>query len=295
MKIGLLTNSLVNEGLSNLDQIAEWAYAQGFEALELGPSIALDERSYGKIIDSGKIAISNLIYCRNFLSRQREEANMHLEELKRRIDFAGKFGIPVVVTSTGIDKVIEEGVYDRADAIRKIPERSLPLVIEKFLPVIELAELRNVRIAFENCPLMGNIAISPVLWAEIFSRFNSDKLGLAYDPSHLVWQFIEPYDLIIEFGNRIFHVHAKDTCIDRRELARRGILTDFKWWQYRMPGDGELDWQKITANLEKAGYSGFINIEHEDKNYAGSLDRVQKGLVQGMTYLKKISMARSII
>lgn len=285
MRIGFMTNFLVQEGMKDFIEIADWAEASGFEDMEVGPTIPLDKALYEKVLTRGTVRISSLTYCRNFLSTDKEEANNHRAELRKRIEFAGELGIEKIVTSTGINKSLEEGVYDRADAIRRIPARSLDEITEVFLPIVELAEKRGVKIAFENCPLMGNIAISPVLWRELFIRLDSENVGLAYDPSHLVWEFIDPYASVAEFATRIFHVHAKDTEIDRRQLSRTGILTDFSWWKYRIPGHGELDWGKLLGELKEAGYDGAISIEHEDCDYEGTLENVQQGLLLGKDFL----------
>ena len=200
MKIGFLTNALVeqakrsgSDAFSTLDQVADWAADHGFTDLECGPMLPLDRAAYERVLAAGRIDITALIYCRNYLSTDAEEAANHLAELKKRIEFAGALGIDKVVTSTGIDKTIEEGIYDRdpnvkdrGNMIRRIPVRSLDRVVDLFGPLLELAEKNNVRLCFENCPLMGNIAISPVMWRRIFERLDSDKLGIAYDPSHLV-------------------------------------------------------------------------------------------------------------
>lgn len=301
MKLGFLTNSLVEEGkrlksreFESLDQVAAWAVEQGFSDLECGPSLPLDEASYDRVLSEGKIGITALIYCRNYLSSDEEEAREHLSQLKRRIEFAGRMGIGKVVTSTGINKTIEEGIYDRDPAvkdrgnlIRRIPARSLNQFLETFRPVLELAEKHHVKICFENCPLMGNIAISPVMWQHIFDELDSPMVGLAYDPSHLVWEMIDPYGPIQEFGSRIFHFHAKDTAIDREKLKRTGILTDFSWWTYRIPGRGEIDWSRMFEELKKIHYDGTISIEHEDQDYEGSLKAVQKGITDAGEYLRR--------
>ena len=171
--------------------------------------------------------------------------------------------------------------------IRRIPVRSLDRVVDLFGPLLELAEKNNVRLCFENCPLMGNIAISPVMWRRIFERLDSDKLGIAYDPSHLVWEMVDPYAPIDEFKDRIFHVHAKDAAIDREQLAQTGILTDFSWWSYRIPGRGELDWNKLLGMLKANGYDGTISLEHEDAAYEGTLEAVENGLLDGKAYLEQ--------
>lgn len=287
MIIGLLTNFLVKEGMTDIIDVAQWASSNGFQDLEVGPTLPMDLEKFSEVINSGKIKITSMTYCRNFLSTDNDEAKMHIEELKKRIKFAGELGIEKIVTSTGIDKSVEEGVYDRADAIRKIPERSLEKFFKVFEPIIDLAEQNNVKIAFENCPLMGNIAISPVMWRKIFQTLDSRFVGLTYDPSHLVWQFIEPYEPINEFRERIFHVHAKDTQIHYGLLKETGFLTDLSWFNYRIPGKGELDWDRLVSELRKIGYNKTISIEHEDANYESSLKSVKEGLLLGKEHIKK--------
>lgn len=300
MKIGFLTNALVeqarrsgSDAFSTLPQVADWAAAHGFTDLECGPMLPLDRAAYEQVLGEGKIGISALIYCRNYLSTDPEEAAQHLAALRERIEFAGALGIDKVVTSTGIDKSVVEGLYDRDPAlrdrgnlIRRIPAQSLDRVVDLFGPLVELAEKNNVRLCFENCPLMGNIAISPVMWKKIFERLPSDHLGLAYDPSHLVWEMIDPYTPLLEFKDKIFHVHAKDTAIDRVKLARTGILTDFSWWSYRIPGRGELDWRQLLGQLIAEGYDGTISLEHEDAAYEGSVEAVENGLLDGKAWLE---------
>lgn len=301
MKIGFLTNALVEQarrsGLNafqTLDEVAAWAADHGFTDLECGPMLPLDRAAYERVLGEGRIAITALIYCRNYLSTDPEEAATHLAELKKRIEFAGALGIDKVVTSTGINKRIEEGIYDRdpnvkdrGNMIRRIPVRSLDQVVDLYGPLLELAEKNNVRLCLENCPLMGNIAISPVMWRRIFQRLDSDKLGLAYDPSHLVWEMIDPYAPLDEFKDKIFHVHAKDAAIDRARLAETGILTDFSWWSYRIPGRGELDWKKLLSKLKANGYTGTISLEHEDAAYEGTLPAVEQGLLDGKAHLEQ--------
>lgn len=301
MKLGFLTNSLVEEGkrqgtgqFQSLDQVAGWAVKHGFTDLECGPSLALDEAAYEKVLSEGNISVTALIYCRNYLSSDEEEAREHIAQLKKRIEFAGRLGIEKVITSTGIDKTIEEGLYDRDPAvkdrgnlIRRIPVRSMERFLEVFKPVLELAEKNNVKICFENCPLMGNIAISPVMWSRIFEKLDSDMAGLAYDPSHLVWELMDPYEPVSEFGSRIFHFHAKDTKINKEQLKRTGILTDFSWWSYKIPGRGEIDWGRMLGELKKINYGGTISIEHEDQEFEGSVEAVEQGILNSREFLNQ--------
>lgn len=288
MELGFMTNALAWKGMDRFEDIADWALESGFTDMEVGPSVPLEPELYRKVLLGRPIRVTALTYCRNFLSTDQEEAKLHQCELERRIRFAGEMGIETIVTSTGIDKAPEEGVYDRADSIRKTPARSLDQFEQAFTPLVQLAETCGVRLAFENCPLMGNIAISPVLWREMFRRIDSPNVGLAYDPSHLVWQMIDPYAPILEFKDRIFHFHAKDTLVDRKCLRDTGILTDFRWWRYCIPGQGELDWPKLFSLLREAGFDGTISMEHEDAEYNDTLDLVKEGLLKGKAFLSHL-------
>ena len=288
MQLSFMTNILVKYGMTDFEAVTRWASENGFDAMEVGPTFPLDRALFEKTLAKYDMKISALTYCRNYLSSDREEAQHHIEELKKRIVFAGELGVDKVVSSTGINKKIAEGIYDSADSIRATPVHSLEQVVETFLPVIELAEKCGVRIAFENCPLMGNIAISPVMWRMIFDRLKTPAVGLAFDPSHLVWQFIDPYACIEEFIPHILHVHAKDMHVDRALLAQTGFLTDFRWWSARIPGHGDIDWACLVGELRRCGYDGTISIEHEDKQYEGSLDRVLDGLKKSQALLRPL-------
>ncbi|MDQ0222601.1 sugar phosphate isomerase/epimerase family protein [Streptococcus moroccensis] len=287
VKIGFLTNRLVQLGESNLESIANWAMANGFRDLEVGPTIPMEEELFADVIHKTGISISALTYCRNYLSSISEEADMHRKELIKRINFAGDNNVEKIVTSTGILKPIREDIYDSYESIRKLPSRSFDDVVKFFEPIVELAENKKVKIAVENCPLMGNIAISPVMWRALLEKLDSEYFGLTYDPSHLVWEFINPYDYISEFGNKIFHIHAKDTIVDHKRLSETGILTNFDWWEYALPGTGDLDWDRFFKELQKVNYKGTISIEHEDKEHSNSLDEVKNGLIFGQKFIQE--------
>jgi sugar phosphate isomerase/epimerase len=287
MKIGFMTNVLVKNGLTDIEDIAKFAKKNGFEDLEVGPTIELNQRKFEKVINYG-ININSLTYCRNFLSSDKNESATHIKGLLDRIDFASEIGISQITTSTGINKKISEGIYDSVDSIRRRPEKSLDEFYELFAPIVEKAEKRNVKIAFENCPLMGNIAISPYMWRRIFDKFDCDYVGLTYDPSHLIWEQIDPIKPLYEFKDKIFQIHAKDTIVNFNLLKDVGFLTDFSWWRYCIPGNGDLDWVAFFRAIKEIGFDQTISIEHEDREYEGSIEKVEEGLIKSQNYLLKI-------
>jgi sugar phosphate isomerase/epimerase len=83
---------------------------------------------------------------------------------------------------------------------------------------------------------------------------------------------------IKEFGPRFGHVHAKDLMIDRDGLYERGILSAGMGWQIpRLCGLGDVDWSDFFSGLYRAGYDGPVIIEHEDRLFEGTDEKIKRG------------------
>ena len=133
-----------------------------------------------------------------------------------------------------------------------------------------------------------NLAVSPAIWREMFERIPSKSLGLNYDPSHLVWQFMDPVRPIYEFADRIFHVHAKDASIHRERLNDVGILaTPLVYHSPKLPGLGDVPWGKFFAALTDVHYRGAVCVEVEDRAYEGSLEDKKRALRQSKRFLEQ--------
>ena len=93
--------------------------------------------------------------------------------------------------------------------------------------------------------------------------------GFNFDPSHFIHQFIDPVEFIDEFGERIWHVHVKDSRVQL--TGRNSILAshlDFgdsqRGWDFVSPGRGDVKWDHMIRALNRVGYSGPLSIEWED-------------------------------
>jgi len=104
---------------------------------------------------------------------------------------------------------------------------------------------------------------------------NGEMIGANFDPSHLWWQGIDPIAAVRELGSEgaLFHVHAKDTRIDRINSGRNGNLDTKSYgdilqrsWVFRSVGYGHgIEWWKdFVTNLRMVGYDYVLSIEHED-------------------------------
>ena len=119
-------------------------------------------------------------------------------------------------------------------------------------------------------------------------------IGANFDPSHLIWQGMEPAAAIRMLGDAIYHVHAKDTKIDEINKARIGVLDTKHYsdeanraWVFRAVGYGHdaAYWKDIMDNLRLVGYDRVLSIEHED-----SLMSIDEGLSKAVECLKTVIM-----
>lgn len=252
----------------SLPRMARWAVENGFAGLEVGPAVPLDPAAFAAARSEGAQIVS-LTYGRNVLAADVDARAMHRRNVVDRLHFAAEQNIPLVLLATG-----------------RLPGRSLranlPEVIEWLgETVLPLARAGRITVAIENCPAVGNIATGPALWHELFD-VALPELMLGYDPSHLVWQFVDPYAALRDYVHKVAHVHVKDTVIDRARLAREGIDGD-GWWRYVLPGWGELNWTLLLAELHQARYGGSLSIEHED----GVWDRTEGEVLQSLLWSRR--------
>jgi sugar phosphate isomerase/epimerase len=134
------------------------------------------------------------------------------------------------------------------------------VVNEKYLPVLDKLDLS---MGWENYPTAENFATVPAAYEQIFALVPSTRLGLEFDPSHFVRQYIDPISTAWRFQDRIRAGHAKDTEIIDPVLSEVGIHGK-GWWRYRIPGQGLVDWPKFITVLLQAQFQGALAVEHED-------------------------------
>jgi sugar phosphate isomerase/epimerase len=235
-------------------------------------------------LDQKGVDISGLGYYPNPLEDNKKNSDRYISHLKKVIDAAGLLGIKNVNTFIGKDH--KSSVEDNFKQFRKV-----------WPDIIKYAEKRKIRIGIENCPMFfsndewpggKNLASSPAIWRRMFKEIPSKYFGLNYDPSHLVWQFMDYIRPIYEFKNRIFHVHIKDAKLMREKLNDVGILvTPLSFHSPKLPGLGDVDWGKFFSALTDIGYSGAACVEVEDRSYEGSLKMRKQSLIQSREYLRQ--------
>jgi sugar phosphate isomerase/epimerase len=290
MQLGFLTACLPKRPL---DEIAAWAAAHGYEALEVAawPAegdrpftathidvIDLDVDAVLATFDRHGLALSSLSFYDNNLHPDAEERRAVHDHLRACIDAAAALGCPTVGTFVGRHpgRTVRENLADAE---------------EVFKPLVHHAGERGVKVIVENCVMEGwhpdgypgNLAYSPELWEWMFDQ----GLYLNFDPSHLMWIGIDPVTAVRPYVDRIPHAQAKDVELvpgDRNrygffgKAVRRDDPWDVGWWRFRVPGLGQVDWVRLVDALYEGGFDGVLSVEHEDPVWGGTEERVEAGL-----------------
>ncbi len=294
VKLGLLSSCMPER---SLEEVATWAGANGFEAIELASWPRLGDRPFvarhiaadgfdeaekervNRALEDNGLELSALAYYDNNLhhdASQREAIHGHLRAC---IDAAAALGGVPVGTFIGRDNSLSV-----AENLREA-ERALP-------PLVEYAGERGVKLMIENCVMEGwhpdgypgNLAYSPELWEWMFGL----GFWLNFDPSHLLWIGIDPLAALQPYVDRVIHAHAKDAetfPAERNQYGFFGRLStreldpwDMGWWRFRVPGLGQVDFAGYVETLKRGGYDGVLSVEHEDPVWTGTPEKIESGL-----------------
>lgn len=163
------------------------------------------------------------------------------------------------------------------------------VVIPYWKEEAKFARSRGIQVAFEMHP--GFVVYNPETLLKL-REHAGDNIGANFDPSHLVWQGIDPITAIKKLGreNAIFHFHAKDTYLDKENIKVNGVLDTKHYseildrsWTFRLVGYGheEKIWKDMISTLRAVGYDYVISIEHEDM-----LASTDEGLKKAISLLK---------
>jgi len=293
VKLGFLTACLPGD---SLEEIAAFASATGFEALEIAAWPGADTRPFTathvmvdpltpgeatrvhSCLEDHGLSVSSLAYYGNNLHPDLAERRATNDHVVRCIEAAAELGSPTVGTFIGRD-------WERSVA------ENLRAAEEIFPPLVDAARASDVDIVIENCVMEGwhpdgypgNLAYSPELWEWMFTL----GVKLNFDPSHLMWLGIDPVSALRPYVDHVAHVQAKDIQCDPQRRNRYGFFGkavdrddpwDTGWWRYRLPGLGDVDFAAVIDVLYEGGFDGTVSVEHEDPVWGGDPDRVRTGL-----------------
>ena len=235
------------------------------------------------VLDRNQMHVSAFQITVNHLDPDPEKRARTNDYFVKAIEVAGKLGVPYIGTASGKDH--SKPFQQQIDEIVRV-------YTEKYFPACQQS---HVRILWEPWPEGPNLATSPVGFEALFKGFgDSPYVGLQYDPSHLVRQFMDPIQTARDFVDKIYDVHLKDTQILWPVLRAGGInpVNGAQWWLYRIPGSGSINWSEFFSVLESVGYRGAMSVEQEDAWYGADnnpgpdfSDEFKVGFIMAKRYL----------
>ena len=307
MKLGVLTNLFAS---MPLDEALAKFKALGIEAAEIGaggypgkahcdPAVLLNDadalKNWLSTFNKYGIEICALSAHGNPVHPDKATAKAYHDDFVNTVLLAEKIGIDTVVTFSGCpggspeDKTPNWATCAWPDDYLKILDYQWnDVLIPYWKKTAAFAKEHGVnKIAFEMHP--GFCVYNPETLLRLRNAVG-DVIGANFDPSHLIWQGIDPVAAIRALDGAIYHFHAKDTKIDKYNTAKFGVLDTKHYsdelhrsWIFRSVGYGNgLDyWREMISALRLAGYDKVMSIEHED-----SLMTPEEGLRHAVEFLK---------
>lgn len=269
-----------SEWQKNLPNLCQWAKDNGFGLIDVGGNSA-DAQT---VIGAGlKVGSADLAGWQGFMSENPADLQDSIEKNEVHIAECAKAGVTNFFT-----------VMLPKDASKKRSE-NFELMVTGLTALAQILERNNAKLCIEGWPGAGALCCTPESLRETFKRVPSMAIGINFDPSHLLRMGIQPAPFLEEFGDRVYHVHGKDTAIYHESAY------DFGWeqpgtlaeghgfgshaWRYTIPGHGVANWKQILDILVAKGYKGAVCIELEDENFNGSTEGEQDGLMASGQFL----------
>jgi sugar phosphate isomerase/epimerase len=168
-------------------------------------------------------------------------------------------------------------------------EAGFDRILALWSPILDEFDKAGVRFGLEVHPT--EIAFDLYTAKRLLEKFQRrPAFGFNFDPSHLVWQGVEPHLFIREFPDRIYHVHMKDAGVTLD--GRAGILGSHlpfgdprRGWNFRSLGHGDVNFEEIVRALNDAGYAGPLSVEWEDNGMAREFGaRESLAFVRGINF-----------
>ena len=206
------------------------------------------------------------------------------EEMKHTARTARMLGVDTVVGFTG------SSIWKYVAMFPPVSEDTIAAGYRDFAdrwnPILDVFDEEGVRFAHEVHP--SEIAYD--YWttqATLEAIGHREAFGLNWDPSHFIWQDLDPLGFLWDFRDRIYHVDCKDA---KKQVGngRNGRLgSHLPWadprrgWDFVSTGRGDVPWEACFRMLNTIGYDGPISVEWED----AGMDRLL-GAPEALAFVK---------
>ncbi len=183
------------------------------------------------------------------------------QKIQQTIDSASENGVKTIilhVSSTWNPPHVNDLGFSRYDAL------------------VEYAQKKNVRIAFENLRKVGNLACL----MDRYERVENVGFCLDIGHEHCYTKTVPFMDL---FGERLLCTHIHDNFGKPNDPNANGDL-------HLLPFDGNIDYQKMIRKLDEYAYKGSLMLEVFDVQSPSYLAMPPESFIQtAFDRIKKIS------
>ena len=263
---------------------------------QLRTSAAAREDYLGRFADAG-ITLTALNCNGNPLHPDAEVRDKHAQDVLDAIELGALLGVRRVVTMSGLPAAEAAGVLP---AWSVLPWDSAYLDARDYqwndvaVPYWRDVQVRaadaDVKVCIEMHP--HNVVYNPATMLRLATEIDATHVGAEMDPSHLMWQQIDPIAAVEHLGELVYNAAAKDVRIN--DAARiNGVLDDrfgrvapgdpgavslggrytlSRWpehasWDFVAVGRGHDTewWSRFLAALQAVDPDMAVNIEHEDQ------------------------------
>ena len=189
------------------------------------------------------------------------------EEMIATAQAAAKLGVRTVNGFTG--SPIWHLLYSFPPVPPEMVEEGFADFGRRWAPILDAFAEVEMTFALEIHPT--EIALDLVTAQRALDAVNGHPaFGFNFDPSHFGYQGVDYVALIERFAPRIRHVHVTDAWWSDapRDSGVFGGHLDFgdgrRWWDFRSPGRGKVDFERVIRALHRIGYTGPLSVEWED-------------------------------
>ena len=309
MKLGVLTVPLSSK---SLEEALQYLSSLGVQTVELGAGgypgpthldvnkLLSDDNEVARVKDLLKkynMEISAISAHGNPLHPDKAIAKSFHDDFVNAVLVAEKLGVDTIIGFSGCPGDCEDSKNPNwvtcawpDDYLKILDWQWNEKIIPYWKDMSQFCKQHNVtKIAVEMHPGFAVYNVSSLLRLRAAV---GDIIGANFDPSHLIWQGVNPVEAIKALKGAIYHFHAKDTRVDMTNTAVNGVLDTGNYgdvlgrsWVFRTVGYGSDTklWKDMLSTLAAIGYDGAISIEHED-----ALMSINEGLEKAIQFLKDV-------
>jgi inosose dehydratase len=246
-------------GDTPLEQVLGEARDLGYAGIELGGKFPRDPQQLTTLLERFQLALAGGWYSASLLTRSARE---EIAALQAHLELLKALGCRVFIHAETSNAIHGDRARPLSDTPR-LDRAGWAHFGAKLTEVADSIAAAGLRLAYHHH--LGTVVES----GEDIERFlesTGPSVGMTIDTGHAALGGVDAVSLIRAHPERVAHVHCKDI---RGKVFRkikseggsflRGVLEGM----FTVPGDGDLDFQKVMQALGDIGYSGWMIVEAE--------------------------------